>query len=452
MWTLNDDTIVLGLSDVHLGAYINHHKLLIFFLNRILDNYRGKQKSKKNLKAIIILGDFFDIIMESVRDYCRTVSYPGGFKKGENYENIIGYGNTDKRKDNYEEIFKLLRMIKDEEIKVYFTLGNHEINILGNLDKNYTKRKVKLLDEFSKNKFQYNDLFNKDNVWQYYILKADNKEWKLGFYDSRKEIIESPQENLFMLKGVQAPDKQYNCLMTHGIQFETFLRKYGGGIPWYIGLKSPDGIKELGNILYNKVFKLNIRLIDKVFDTWLTETRSVSRKIYRNLLRMSLISPFLMIIKIFNKLLKFVARKRDKIKNEVYLKQIGKKFFPKLVKEGYKGEINNIIFGHTHKDRKETDEPVFWENKYTGKRCEADVANAGAWQQIDIPTSFEINTNGDIDVYPLRFLKLSIFKPKRERLPYSTVVYELKKIKEKEKKEKKRREKKKKKEEKKRKK
>jgi len=433
MLTLNDDTIILGLSDVHLGAYINHHTLLILFLDKILDNYRGKDKSNKRLKVIIILGDFFDIIMESVRDYCKMVRYPGGFTKGENYDNNVGYKYTDTKTKNYITIFEQLRMLKDKGIKLYFTLGNHEINILGNLDKKYHKRKEKLLDEFTKNKFQYNDLFNKDNVWQYYVLKAENREWKLGFYDSRKEIIESPKENLYRFKGVQAPDKQYNCLMTHGIQFETFLRKYGGGIPWYIGLKSPDSIKEIGNILYNKVLKLNIRLIDKVFDTWLTETHNVSRKIYRGLLKISLISPFVMIVKIFNKLLKFVARRRDKIKNEVYIKQIRKKFFPKLAKEGYEDELNNIIFGHTHKD---TDEPVFLENKYTDKKWKADIVNAGAWQQIDLPTSFEINTNGDIDVYPLRFLTFSIFKPKKERLPYNTVVYELRKKKKKRKKEK----------------
>jgi len=428
MWTINNDTIVLGLSDVHLGAYINHHSLLIMYLDKILDNYRGKEESEISLKAIIILGDFFDLIMESVRDYCKMVRYPGGFTKGENYENNLGYQYIDTRKKNYTKIFEQLRMLKDKGIKLFFTLGNHEINILGNLDRKYQKRKDKLLDQFTKNNFQYNDLFNKDNTWQYYVLKIDNGEWNLGFFNSRKEIVKSSKENIYKFEKIQAPDKQFNCLMTHGIQFETFLRKYGGGIPWYIGLKSPDSIKEIGNILYNKVFKLNIRAIEKVFDVWLTETRNMSRKIYLRLLRVSLISPFIVIVKVFNNLLKFVARRRDKIKNQTYIKQIKKKFFPKLAKEGYKHELNSIIFGHTHKD---TDEPVFLVNKYTNKKWNAEIANAGAWQQVDLPTSIEINNDGDINVYPLRFLTTSIFKPKKERIPYSTFVYELRKTKKK---------------------
>jgi len=424
MHTINDDTIVLGLSDVHLGAYINHHTLLIYYFDKILENYKLQKKDqKKKLQVIIILGDFFDIIMESVRDYCKTIPYPGGFTKGDRYANNIGYQYADTKTKNYTRIFEQLRSLKENGIQIYFTLGNHEINILGNLDKKYYKRKKKLLDEFSKNNFKYSKLFNLDNIWQYYILKADNREWKLGFYDSRKAIIESSEKNIYTFKGVQAPDKQCNCLMTHGIQFETFLRKYGGGIPWYIGLKSPDAIKEIGNILYNKVIKLDIRIIEDVFDTWLSGTR----KFVRFLLRISLISPFVMFLKLFNNLLKFVARRRDKIKNETYIKQIRKKFFPKLAKEGYDSELNNIIFGHTHKD---TDESVFLKNKYTNKQWKAGVVNAGAWQQIDLPTLFEINTNGDIEVNPLRIFRFSFFKKPR-RLPYSTVVYELRKKKKK---------------------
>ena len=60
MWTINDDTIVLGLSDVHLGVYINHHSLLIMYLDKILrlcpfchNNYNytlsNCKKQKKNI-------------------------------------------------------------------------------------------------------------------------------------------------------------------------------------------------------------------------------------------------------------------------------------------------------------------------------------------------------------------------------------------------------------------
>ena len=84
---------------------------------------------------VLILGDFFDIIMESVRDYCKRIHYPGGGDY------------IDEKTRNYEKIFIGLKKLKEKGIKVYFTLGNHEIKILGNLDKWFYKRKKKFVDE-----------------------------------------------------------------------------------------------------------------------------------------------------------------------------------------------------------------------------------------------------------------------------------------------------------------
>ncbi|MFX0138749.1 MAG: hypothetical protein ACFFDN_34230, partial [Candidatus Hodarchaeota archaeon] len=252
-------------------------------------------------------------------------------------------------------------------------------------------RKKKLVEEFEKFNFKYTDLFNLKNIWQYFILTADEGKWKLGFYDSMKEIIAQKDISLFQFDKVEAPDISYSCLFTHGIQFETFLRKYGGGIPWYLGLKSPDAIKEVGNLLWNEVFKLSFRTIDKVFDRWLEK----SRKITQRLLRISLISPFLVILKLFNKLLKIVTRKRARLKNETYVKQIRKKFIPKLVKMGYDRELSKVIFGHTHKDTKLS---VALNNQQTNQSWKATIANSGAWQQIDKPSLIEINDKGEIKV------------------------------------------------------
>ncbi|UCD01874.1 MAG: metallophosphoesterase [Promethearchaeota archaeon] len=372
MYELDNDTIVVGVSDVHVGASINHHNVFIEFLNQVL-------LDSKNLQVVIILGDFFDIVMESVRDYCKKLYYPEGHRY------------IDQKTENYEKIFLRLRKLKEKGISIFFTLGNHEIKIIGNLEKWFSKRKKKLVEKFKKFNFRYADLFNLKNIWQYFILTADEGRWKLGFYDSKKEIVNQKNIYLFQFDKVEAPDISYNCLMTHGIQFETFLRKYGGGIPWYLGLKSPDAIKEVGNLLWNEVIKLSIRTIDKVFDRWLAQ----SRKITQRLLKISLISPFLIFLKLFDKLLKMVARKREKLKNETYIKQFRKKFLPKLVKMGYNREINKIIFGHTHKDTKLS---VPLNNQRTKQSWKATIANSGAWQQIDKPSLIEINDKGEIKV------------------------------------------------------
>ena len=372
MYELDNDTIVVGVSDVHVGASINHHDIFIEFLNQVL-------KDSKNLQVLIILGDFFDIIMESVRDYCKKLYYPGAYRY------------IDKKTKNYEKIFIRLRKLKDKGIRVFFTLGNHEIKIIGNLEKWFYKRKKKLVEDFKKFNFKYTDLFDLNNIWQYFILTADKGTWKLGFYDSKREIINQKEENNYSFNKVQAPNISYNCLMTHGIQFETFLRKYGGGIPWYLGLKSPDAIKEVGNLLWNKVIKLSIRTIDKVFDRWLSQ----SRKFIQRLLKISLVSPFLIFLKLFDKLLKMVARKRKRLKNESYIKQIRKKFIPKLVKMGYNRKIDKIIFGHTHKDIKLD---VLLNNKHNKQSWKATITNSGAWQQIDTPSLIEINRKGEIKI------------------------------------------------------
>ena len=376
MYELENDTILVGVSDVHVGASINHHKIFITFLNQIIED-------PKKLQVVLILGDFFDIIMESVRDYCKRIHYPGGGDY------------IDEKTRNYEKIFIGLKKLKEKGIKVYFTLGNHEIKILGNLDKWFYKRKKKFVDEFKKFNFKYIDLFDLEHIWQYFILTADEGTWKLGFYDTKKDIITQKEENIYPLDKIEAPDISFNCLMTHGIQFETFLRKYGGGISWYLGLKSPDAIKEVGNLLWNEVIKLSIRTVDDVFDRWLAQ----SRKVMKGLLKFSLIAPFLIFLKLFNKLLKIVARKRERLKNESYIKQIRKKFFPKLVKMGYDHELNKIIFGHTHKETKLS---LLLNNKKSNESWDTIVANSGAWQQIDTPSLIEINSKGEIKVVQIR--------------------------------------------------
>ncbi|UCC19474.1 MAG: metallophosphoesterase [Promethearchaeota archaeon] len=378
MYRLDNDVILLGVSDVHIGASIHHHENFINFLNHVIED-------PKNLKAIIILGDFFDIIMESVRDYCKKILYSGG---NDDYIN--------QKTKNYEWIFKSLKKLKEKDIKVYFTLGNHEIKILGNLDKWFYRRKEKLVEKFEKCNFQYLDLFNLDQIWQYFILTAEEGKWKLGFYDTKKEIIKKRAENEYLFKGINAPDISFNCLMTHGIQFETVLRKYGGGIPWYLGLKSPDAIKELGNLLWNEMIKLSIRTIEAVFDRWLVE----SRRIIRGLLKVTLISPFLILLKMFDRLLNMVVRKRKKLKNELYIRQVQNKFYPKLVKMGFKGKLNKVIFGHTHKNIKRSD--LSLNDKKTKESWKTIFANSGAWQQIDIPSLIEINSKGEINVVELR--------------------------------------------------
>ena len=53
--------MILVISDVHLGASKVLYDEFKFFLRQLI-------KNSEKLEALVILGDFFDVIMENMRD------------------------------------------------------------------------------------------------------------------------------------------------------------------------------------------------------------------------------------------------------------------------------------------------------------------------------------------------------------------------------------------------
>jgi len=332
MWEIKDDVMIIVVSDVHIGASVNHQTAFIGFLTALKSKVNNTQ-----LKALIILGDFFDVIFESIRDYC-----------GENpYSRLIEV-LKDKTK-NYNTIFDLLEQLS-KKIKIFFTLGNHEIKIILNIDKNFTSRKIKFRREFEKNHFPYLELLDLDNISQYITLRVLNignkKRWALSFSDSKSNIFGTNQtRNPYVFQNISVPDSitNYNCLMTHGTQFESFLRTYGGGIPWWLGLISPDPIKEIGNIIYSSI-KEYLRNIDEDINQWLRKQKKFFQSLLlkslrahriekpgkhlQRLLKIVSMAPFFILMKLYIKLIRLIERKRRAFKNESYYKQIEKTFLP----------------------------------------------------------------------------------------------------------------------------
>ena len=62
----DDNIVVLVVSDVHLGASGAYHDDFITFLRNL--NSKKEEGNLKQLKAILILGDFFDLCMDSYKD------------------------------------------------------------------------------------------------------------------------------------------------------------------------------------------------------------------------------------------------------------------------------------------------------------------------------------------------------------------------------------------------
>ena len=385
MWKLKDDVMIIVLSDVHIGASVHHQETLI----EVLDELKVKAKGTQ-LKVLIILGDFFDVIFESIRDYCKT-PYSGPI-------DVL----RDKTK-NYQTIFDLMTDLTEIGIKIFFTLGNHEIKIISNMDKNFSSRKIKFRREFEKNSFKYIKLLNLTNISQYFILgvlNIDNqKRWALSSYDSMVNIFRTKQTRKpYIFQDISVPDSitKFNCLMTHGVQFESLLRTYGGGIPWWLGLISPDIIKETGNIIYQTSKGFFRELKDNI-----NRLLEDQRRYLRSLMKIFLIAPFTILILLFLKLIKLIIRGRKSLKNESYYQYIEKKFLPNLVKGRKIRQITHIIFGHTHS-------PDFVKRRIKiGKNTSWNIQiyNSGAWQQIRAPSLIEIYTDGRLVIQNAEVIK-----------------------------------------------
>ena len=135
---INENTMVLVVSDQHLGALKSKDEEFKTFLDEIIE--RRENEALKNLKALLILGDFFDLIMDTYKSISRE----------------------------FEEIYERLDTLIENGIHVITTLGNHEISIRKPYEKRFTWRKKKLIRKFRRKKLKKNFLTKKMYVNIYF--------------------------------------------------------------------------------------------------------------------------------------------------------------------------------------------------------------------------------------------------------------------------------------------
>ncbi len=333
---IKEKPMILMVSDVHLGAFGNIAKAFESFIDQIINNEFNEIGS--NLKAFIILGDFFDVMMAGCDD-------------------LIG---------NYTRIYEKLYDLQQIGVNVYFILGNHEIPVDGPYDREFSDRKSKLLEKFdecSRNNQILLDLLRPENFCQYIILRTvynqtpDQLNWELALFDSKekikRDIAESePHVSSILCEVNNDVSKSYKCLMAHGFQFESPEHLKIASEVWKGCIEAFDIVKKVVfNFFWNivvHIFKDVIYTGRLAFEYFFEKLKLLGKKRkprkkfkkevnYKEKLKKRLITDYLDRLKEMRKI-------RYEIDNEKYNREI-EEF---LSKDEF-SNIKDVIYGHTHK-------------------------------------------------------------------------------------------------------
>jgi len=371
MTDFNTDTICLAVSDVHLGASGSRHTEFELFLKEILNEI--DRENLKNLKALFLIGDFFDLIMDSFHDIT----------------------------DDYEDIYRSLDRLINRGIYVVFFLGNHEISVVLNefssgdhVSKEMVRRrKLKFLrrlkEAFKENNLKFKFL-NEKYFCQYAILgKNAQKIWELSLFESEEQIKHNEALNYKELLPFTGDQSEYQCLLAHGYQFFEEELDIAGKI-WYLCLKFPDMIKEVVNFLWNEVFKeMSKNIQDFDIKDAINQWKNVIERNYKislNYFNKYLVKELILLIEKSENFRKSIYDKYDVLVD--YIKR-------KIVSAS--GVITNVVFGHTHK-------AVNF--NYDG----LEIANTGSWHHTKNPTFIQILANGDMILGKYSHPKVEIIK------------------------------------------
>ncbi len=380
-YNFDKNAMILLVSDVHIGALRTKISLFNHFLKSL--NEGLENGSLKNLKALIILGDCFDLIMDT-------------------YEDFFEYKIYNEILENFNSLYER------EEFSLVFALGNHEVSVEKDYDKTFSTERSELINEFNKIKDKLNrqyTFFNNKIFSQYVIIKNDESlEPQLLLYDTKEEMVKGSKIKPIPLK-IRAPEEtDHNILLSHGFQFDPNLSNFSG--IWHFSLKITSKIiKEIAdgiwNGFYKVIYKRGQRLKQFVEDKIKSMIDETSRKYVK---KNKILIEEEQKTEIFALIMKKLESdlKRDKIEvNKPFNEQINKKFLPELKMLGYDENFSHIIYGHTHRRR---GFPFLRKNRPEFQQFEVSqventiLLNTGAWQHVDCPSFIQINTDWEFNL------------------------------------------------------
>ena len=335
----NKKTLAIIISDVHLGDIYCKLDEFEFFLSRLLK--RIQHGDLPYLKTVILLGDFFDIIMTSVWDLCNN--------------------------QKYIRIYEILQKINYHDILTVFVLGNHEIYTTGFYNFYFNFRKKKFLDQMRENGF-YFDFLN-ENVITHYILLCRSEEsvLALSLYDSMENIVFNENKELKLTDPyyILSNDASFNnsyYFMTHGYQFENWDTHHIITAPWWRFFMGYDeDVKREINQFWHE-FRTDRDTFN--YESFIHYLKS--KGIRTNHLQSRNIKKF--------------------IQNEIY--ERNQRFYDnavRLLKKNGLNMITHVVFGHTHEVLQVKDRDLL-------------LMNVGCWLQNRQTRFIEILLDGNYTI------------------------------------------------------
>lgn len=387
--------MALVLSDVHLGALHTKKSLFNLFLSNLL--LRLERGDLPDLKALIILGDCLDLIMDT-------------------YEDLLQFGLY----HNILDKFETLHQMKD--FHLVFALGNHEIPVVGDYNNAFTTNKNIMLQTFNDQQKKMNlnySFFTKDIFTQYVFLQPEVGTLKplIKLFDREQDILNNNVINTYSLNvEPQSTDLNY-YFMTHGFQFDPNLNissKF-----WNLGLANPFSlIKQIGDGIWNGFFK---KIYDKT-RRLVYYTQNKIKKMIKKETKRYIKDNNCQLNNAQNQQLKKELNIKLESENhrEVIRDNQGSinnivKFIPNFVNNGI--PISHVIYGHTHDrlrpiskwfDTQVQPSPNQFQVQVVSQQSKFSISNTGAWQHVKKPSFIEIHTDWKVNpqVVPLEISKV----------------------------------------------
>lgn len=381
----NPNAMALVLSDVHLGALHTKKSFFDLFLSSLC--YSLEKEKLKNLKALIILGDCFDLIMDTHQDLLQFGVY----------QNIL---------DKFNQLHE------NPDFNLVFALGNHEVPVVDNYDNNFFTNKDKMLKKFDtmQDEMGLNYSFFKNDIFTQYVLLQPEEYGKseplIKLFDTRQDIVKDKAVNTLPL-GVKTQSTEFNnYFMAHGYQFDPGLA--GFARIWNLGLMgSISFIKQIGDRIWNgfirKIYKRGKKLVyfaqDKIDQMVKKITDKYIKKKNLNTAQKQEVHE--------NVNIKCKSENhREAIReNEESIKKIVE-FLPDLISMGYDVPINHVIYGHTHDTLRPVEKWFSREVQPSINQFQVDIeseerkfsiSNTGAWQHVEKPSFIEIHTDWKVN-------------------------------------------------------